>query len=65
MFCIIFAPLLRIVLTLREYSFKCTIDRGAKGAHNGDEKQGTPNPAGATSHPTAADRASVERSGRP
>lgn len=68
MFCIIIDRLLRVVLALREYSLKRTVDRGAKGAQKGDEKQGTPDgpdPADATLHPTAADRASVGRSGRP
>lgn len=60
MFCIIIDRLLRVVLALREYSLKRTVDRGAKGAQKGDEKQGTLDPADATLHPTAADRSSVE-----
>lgn len=65
MFCTRFDGLLCIVLTLREYSLKRTIERGAKGAHKDGEKQGAPEPADVTSPPTPADRASVEKRDRP
>lgn len=41
-----------VVLTLREYSLKRTVEREAKGAHKDDERQGTQEPADATPSPT-------------
>lgn len=64
-FCTRSDRLLCVVLTLREYSLKRTIERGAKGAHKDGEKHGTPEPADATSPPTPIGRASVEKSDRP